>query len=201
MSTKQDRSLVLFAMLAGLIGGILASSLFMAVPVLAGKKQERIDAKTIIAEAIEAKLIVLRNDSDSEGVAMGITHRGLALSGKNGKELITIRITDNGTPEMLLHGKEGKSFAVISVDEKPLLGLTGKDETSTILLSVDPGDSSVILAGGQDRRPTASLWVKNGSPALQLFGKEGAIHAEVADPKNTFLAVLGADEKFVWKVP
>jgi hypothetical protein len=221
MSTKQYRLLILFAMLAGLLGGILASSLFMAVPVLAGKKQERIDARTIHAEVITATAISLQGESGFDGVHMNMHRRGLMIGGKNNEASIGISVGDDGKSLLFLLGKDGyaeinitngtpelnltkkdKASASLSVQEKSQLSLTASDEASAVWLAAEPGKPFLMLnSGSKDdgSRPQVAISVSKGEPALRLQGKEGAQNASMfAVPKGI---LFNRDEKVVWQAP
>lgn len=220
MRTKQDKLLVLFAMLAGLIGGILASSLFMAVPVLAGKKQERIDAKTIRAETIRANRILLEGDRGLEGVHMKMHSGGLMLADKKSGASIMIGLTDEGESWLTLGGKDGfvqvnidngtpalnlmkkdKAFAYISVDENATLYLRTKDEASTIWLTAEPEAPSLrFYSGSKDdgSSPQVVLSMPEGSPRLLLWGKKGSVIAGAEIPS---LSLHDKDKKMIWNAP
>jgi len=122
MSRKQYGLMLVLAVIAGLVGGVVSSFLFMGTPVFA--------QKTEVADIIRAKRFEVVDKDGKLHAALYLLagEPGLVLYDKNEKPCAEFSLY-NGEPGLSFRDKNSKSRFVLGLDNgEPLLRFTDKND-------------------------------------------------------------------------
>jgi len=158
MNKKQYVLTVALAVVAGLLGGVVSSFLFMGTPVFA--------QKTEIPEVIRAKSFEVVDKDGKRRAALGMVfgEPSLALFDKNDKRRALLSLLD-GEPGLYLYDKNEQPRAALGMDGgEP--GLWLKDKNNKLRAALGRAELEVMKTGETRQRPAGSL---------VLFDKDGNV--------------------------
>jgi len=191
MTKKQYSLLLLLPLLAGLVGGTLASQFLIGQPAFADKMAE--SKKMVVAEEFR-------------------------LVNKKGEVLSTWGMYAGG-PGIVLFSKGGEYRAVFSLtspEEGPILTLADKGGHYRTIMGLGAERQPYIALRDEEGRERLTLTLNNeGEPALLFYDKDknrrvvlGTIdltkmkRTGTIEKQSTYsLILLGKDGKVVWKAP
>lgn len=224
MNTKQYVLMLVLAMIAGLVGGVVSSWLFIGVPVFAQKIPR--PAKTVRAE----KFVVVNKDGQPRiwlgplgllipntkdgqpGAAFGVTPDGAVglefYGGKGEKSRIKLALSPDGAPSVILSDKGGNRRAVLSlgVNEEPGLSFLDKDGNPSVMLFAINGASQLSLQHKKGIPGILMSSLPRGEAVLSISGSrekgridvnilaDGTPSLQLYDKDGNERAVLGQTE-------
>ena len=222
MIRNESVRLVLAAVIAGGVGGLLAGVIIRSEPVIA---QEAASGKTITAE----ELRIVGKDGKVRGT-IGAQDDGatrLAFYDGKGKVRAEMGLNGAGVSELALYDQEGKQrkpqgFAYLFVlpNGSPRLSLIGDAANLTIAsdkragyatLKIEPDNVPVLSLEGEEKGAALLTMLQDGSPSLTLYDPEGYRRAalEIKEvkapgkepvPRST-LTLFDKNEKVIWSAP
>lgn len=183
MDKKQYVLTLLVAVIAGLVGGVVSSQLFVGVPAFAQKTPQQ--AKVIQAEKFE----LVDRGGKIRG-ALGVTPEDkvvLILFDKSEKGGILLSVV-NGSPSLIVYDKERKARAILSFgsDEEPQLALYDRKGALGALMApsslgiYSDGNARAVLGSTELEATRTGEGIKRPVSSLVLFDK---------------------DEKVLWQAP
>lgn len=166
MNRKQCVSVVALALVAGLVGGVVSTQLFVGKPAFAEKKpphEKVLRAERFLLVDKDGKMHgVLAVDENSSGF-----HPTLSLVDNTGMGRLTLTLDSSGSPSLYMHDKKGKCR----------VALFGEAEE----LSEPLKKASGIFAAG----PAFTLYDKQGCVSASLFlGPDGCSSVVLSDPSR-----------------
>jgi hypothetical protein len=111
MNKKQDGLLIVFALAAGVIGGVVANQFFASTPAFATQQKQN------QAETILAKRLVLVDDSGQYRAMLFLNANNqptLILTDADERPRFALTLKGSGEPSLNLIGKGGQSQAMLS---------------------------------------------------------------------------------------
>ena len=147
MDKKQYAVVLTLAVVAGLLGGVVSSFLFVGTPVFA--------QKTDVAEVIRAERfeVVDENGMLRALLSLGTDGEpGLRLYDKNGQHRAALSLLNNGEPRLGLYDKDGSRAVLGVVDGEPRLWFFDQN-----------GKYRAALVLNADEEPRLSFIDKNGN--------------------------------------
>jgi len=187
MGRKPSAGMLVWTVLAGMLGGAAAARLVMVQPAW-GQGRSR------VVEAEEFRLVE-----------------------KDGKPCARLHVDRSGRPALTLIDKHGEVRAVlgISPNGSPHLALSDKDGKVRVALAVWSDERAGLFVSDSAGTPRAALAaVADGQPSLSVSDREGNARAVVGAasleliPGQSFrnrsessLALLDKDGKVLWAAP
>jgi len=191
MNKKQFSLLLVLSLLAGLVGGILASQFFLGTPVLAEKKAG--PARVIIAE--EFRLV------DKEGKILSTWGMyaggpGIVLFNKNGQFRAVFSLTSpEEGPVLTFADNKGNHRAIVGLgaERQPYVTLRDQAGKERISLSLDDDGDPYLALYDQAENERAIL----GTVDFTKLKRTGTIEKRSVSS----LVLLGKDGQITWKAP
>ena len=150
MDKRQYMLTVALAVVAGLVGGVVSSWLFMGAPVVTQKTPQ-------VAEVVGAERFEVVDKDGKLRAALWLDNGepNLVLADKTGKIRAKLSLAD-GKPALWLADKNGKPRAGLSLlNEEPTLVLADKTGKTRAVLGYT--EIEAIPTGGTEKRPVSSL--------------------------------------------
>src|SRR5712692_3127384 len=188
MSKKQYGLVLVVAMVAGLVGGVVSSWFLGGTPVFALKAPQ--PAKILQAERFQ---VVDRNGNIRAELGMMLDGTvSLLLADRTGKSSIHLFVLPNGDSSLALHDQAEKVRAILALaDGEPGLSLFDKDDKIRTTLSLNNGDPALELFD-KNRIPRAVL----GSTDLDVT-RTGSTEKRAVSS----LVLSDKDRKVLWAAP
>lgn len=223
MSTKESFPVLVVAIMAGWLGGVLSGQTLSGEMVVA---QEATKTNMIVTAE---ELRIVGKDGKVRTV-IGVQADGaasLSFFDIRGNVRAEMGLNAAGVSELALYDQEGKQrkpqgFAYMFVlpDGGPRLSLIGDAANLTIAsdrlagyatLKIEPDDNPVLSLEGEDKGAALLTMVQDGSPSLTLYDPEGYRRAalEIREvralgkepvPTST-LTLYDKNEKVIWSAP
>ncbi|MCP9468921.1 MAG: hypothetical protein NNA31_02860 [Nitrospira sp.] len=176
MAQQGAGSVVVWALVAGLIGGVIGNRILLTDPVVA---QEAAPDRRMIATE---RLIVTDRDGKARA-QLAVSEEGeprLDLADKSGKSRLTLALTKEDGAEVRLNSKDGDPrvrLAVLSKGE-PRLDLTmERDGRVLASLGLSPEGWPELRLKGKEGTAEATLMFVDGAPRVFLEDKKGHVNA------------------------
>ncbi len=133
------------AVVAGLVGGVASSWLFLRAPMFAHKTPQ-------VAEVIRAKQFVVVDQDGNMRAELSLNadgKPGMALYDENEKYRVTLGLNKDGEPGLRLYDKDGKTSVMLSLnkDEEPSLWLADKSGKRRAGIGLDNGEPRMAFVG------------------------------------------------------
>ena len=191
MNRRQFSLLLALSLLAGLVGGILASQFFLGTPVLAEKKAG--PARVIIAE--EFRLV------NNEGKILSTWGMyaggpGIVLFNKNGQFRAVFSLTSpEEGPVLTFADNKGNHRATVGLgaERQPYVTLRDQAGKERISLSLDDDGDPYLALYDQAENERAIL----GTVDFTKLKRTGTIEKRSVSS----LVLLGKDGQITWKAP
>jgi hypothetical protein len=220
---KETLRVLLVALAAGWIGGVLSPHPFRSDAVIA--QESSTQSLVLIAE----ELRIVGKDGKVRTV-IGAQADGastLSFLDTQGNVRAEMGVNAAGVSELALYDQEGKQrkpqgFAYMFVlpNGGPRLSLIGDAANLTIAsdrragyatLRIEPDDNPVLSLEGEDKGAALLTMLQDGTPSLTLYDPEGYRRAALeirdvrspgkeTDPQST-LTLYDKDEKVIWSAP
>ena len=191
MNKKQCGLLLVFSLLAGLVGGILSSQFFLGTPALAEKK---VGLQNVVT-AEEFRLV------DKEGKTLSTWGMyaggpGIVLFNKNGQFRAVFSLTspDEG-PVLTFADNKGNHRAIVGLgaERQPYVTLRDQTGKERISLSLDDDGDPYLALYDQAENERAVL----GTLDSTKLKRTGTIEKRSVSS----LVLLGKDGQITWKTP
>lgn len=176
MAQRGSGSVLVWAMVAGLLGGLAGNRLFSNDTVVAQEAEPR--GKVLTAE----KLIVTDKDGKPRA-QLAVSEDGeprLDLAGKSGTPRATLALTKEDGAEVRLNGKDGGPRLRLAVTGKdaPRLDFTmERDGRALASLGLSPEGWPELRLKGKDGNAGVTLTFVDGTPRVLLEDKKGHVNA------------------------
>jgi hypothetical protein len=205
--------IVLLALTAGLMGGVISSRLTMSQPVFA-KSQE---APHKVVEAQAYRVVDKNGRVRAEMSAMGLPWDGLVMFDENGRTRLSLGVNPQTGPELKLYCKEGTAAcaSLYEVFGGVILSLRSSRDSSRALLGVLPKRGiSLNLEDGEGNIRVVLELSEEGGPHLSLIDKEGKTRAtlgsmdlqeertgSIVKRPSSSLVLLNSRGEVIWQAP
>jgi hypothetical protein len=183
MRNNREWLTVLFAAVAGFLGGLVAAHLPAAQSAAAAEKPAK---KSGVETAVDLsgpdvvsaqKFVLLSPDKKMRGV-LGTDKKGmpvLQFYDAQGIQRVMLAVGSGGT-SLMLYGPTGTNHAGLTVapDGEPQLYMLDKNSNVSAILASQPGGGTLLAlypGGGKPRAVMAVL--ANGAPVLNLIDQKG----------------------------
>jgi hypothetical protein len=183
MAQQGSGTVIVWAMVAGLVGGMAGSRILATDPVVA---QEAAQRNRVLA--VE-KLVVTDKDGNARA-QLAVSEEGeprLDLADKSGKPLAVLTLTKEGGAEVRLNGKDGAP--------RVRLAVLGKGEPRLDFTMEQDGRSLASFGLSPEGWPDLRLRSKEGNAGTTLMFVDGTPRVLLEDKKGQANAVLSATEE------
>jgi hypothetical protein len=192
MNGKQYALIVVLAIVAGLIGGAVASWTFVGQPVFAQNQPQ--DKKVITAEQFR---VVDKNGN--KRAVLGVRSDGstyLTLYEIKNKERISLGVMAKGYPILTFKDADEKYRIALAHEDGVGSNFLFADENSISRVLIDQGlnGNGGLYLNGKDST-LASLKIKKNVPELRLASQDGVSHADFTIFNGMPLMRFFADKK------
>jgi hypothetical protein len=194
MVQQGSGSVVVLALVAGLIGGVVGNQVLTTNPVVAQDAAPRAQVVTV------HKLIV----TDKEGRAraqLAVSDGGeprLDLTDKGGTSLVSLALTEEGGAELQLKGKDGSPrvrLARLGKGDARLDFTMEKDGRSVASVGLSPDGWADLRLNGREGSAATSIVFVDGNPRILLEDKKGQTNAVLATAPEKASLILYRDGK------
>ncbi len=171
MNRKQFSAVVVLALVAGLVGGVVSSWFLVGLPAFAQKAPQV--AEVIRAERFE---VVDKDGKTRAALSMLEGKPGLVLRDRNGRAGAELGLTDHGWPRLFLTDKNRKVRVGLTLGNtgEPHLVLRDRNGKTRTELSLRDTGASVLELADKNGKLRAALSLRDtGAPRLLLNDKNG----------------------------
>jgi len=173
MKSKQYGLMVILALIAGLIGGMVSSQLFTGKPVFAQKKS--IPQKAVAAE----EFLLVDKDGNLRASFGDLPNKGLGLTvlGKNANIRLLLGVNDNGEPGLWLYNKDGIPCAFLaSYANIEVLQLGNKLDGPSLSLGLMDNKIPIITFWDENSNKRAFLVLAPNEDAIfVIYDRNGSV--------------------------
>ena len=191
MNKKQYSLLLVYPLLAGLVGGALASQFLVGQPVFADKMAE--SKKMMVAE--EFRLVDKKGEVLSTwGMYAG--GPGIVLFSKGGEYRAVFSLTSPEEGPILTLADKGGDYRTImglGAERQPYIALRDEEGSERLTLTLNNEGEPALLFYDKDKNRRVIM----GTVDLTKMKRTGKIEKQ----SGYSLLLLGEDGKVVWKTP